>query len=420
MELTVPGHPDAGRARAPRGGPGRGGPGRGDRGSGLPGAALTLIHTGQAPTRSALTTALRVTRATAGAVAAELRDLGLIEVDTGPPGGAQGRPSHRLRAHPAGPVALAAHIYPDGYTVALVGLGGHIVARTDTPADMRGDPAPALAPAAAAGAELLRHSGRACVGAAFALPTAISEPEGAAVSPLYLGWPTGTKVRDIITGLLTDQGLSVPCQAVNDVNAVALAEHRHGAGTGAAYLLVVSAEHRGVGAALVLRGALYTGSTGLSMEAGHVSVDPGGLPCPCGNRGCLNVETDAERFMTLSGRAARPDGPLLDQATAILAAEYESDPRVRAAAAALVQRLGLGLAGLINVLNPDRVLLGGLHKYLLEAAPDQLREAVALRSPWGRAAVVPIQPCALDAGGLIGAAERAWQPVLDDPTALAR
>jgi len=156
------------------------------------------------------------------------------------------------------------------------------------------------------------------------------------------------------------------------------------------------------------------------MEAGHVSVDPGGLPCPCGNRGCLNVETDAERFMTLSGRAARPDGPLLDQATAILAAEYESDPRVRAAAAALVQRLGLGLAGLINVLNPDRVLLGGLHKYLLEAAPDQLREAVALRSPWGRAAVVPIQPCALDAGGLIGAAERAWQPVLDDPTALAR
>jgi len=92
MELTVPGHPDAGRARAPRGGPGRGGPGRGDRGSGLPGAALTLIHTGQAPTRSALTTALRVTRATAGAVAAELRDLGLIEVDTGPPGGVGAQP----------------------------------------------------------------------------------------------------------------------------------------------------------------------------------------------------------------------------------------------------------------------------------------------------------------------------------------
>src|SRR5690348_11861845 len=262
MELTVPGQRDSGeRARAARGAPGRH-----DRGSGLPGAALTLIHTGQAPTRSALTTALNVTRATAGAVAAELRDLGLIEVDTGPRGGAHGRPSHRLRIDPQGPVALAAHIYPDGYAVALISLGGQIVARADSAADMRGDPALALAPAAAAAAELLRRSGRACVGAAFALPTAIAEPEGAAVSPLYLGWPTGTKVRDIITGLLADQGVSVRCQAINDVNAVALAEHRHGAGAGAAYLLVVSAEHRGVGAALILHGALYTGSTGLSME----------------------------------------------------------------------------------------------------------------------------------------------------------
>ena len=352
MELTVPGQPHAGPARAARGGPGRHDRGSG---SGLLGTALTLIHTGQAPTRSALTAALNVTRATAGAIAAELRDLGLIEVDAAPRGGAQGRPSHRLRIDPGGPVALAAHVYPDGYAVALIGLGGQIVARAASPADMRGDPALALAPAAA-GAELLRRSGRACVGAAFALPTAIAEPEGAAVSPLYLGWPTGTKVRDTIAGLLADQDLTVPCQAINDVNAVALAEHRHGAGTGAAYLLVVSAEHRGVGAALVLRGALYTGSTGLSMEAGHVSVDPAGLPCPCGNRGCLNVETDADRFMTLAGRAARPDSPVLDQATAILAAEYASDPQVRAAATAIVQRLGLGLAGLINVLNPDRVL----------------------------------------------------------------
>ena len=91
MELTVPGQPHVGPARAARGGPGRGGPGRGDRGSGLLGTALTLIHTGQAPTRSALTAGLGVTRATAGAVAAELRDLGLIEVDTGPRGGAQGQ-----------------------------------------------------------------------------------------------------------------------------------------------------------------------------------------------------------------------------------------------------------------------------------------------------------------------------------------
>ena len=397
---------------------------RHDRG-GLPGAALTLIHTGQAPTRSALTAALGVTRATAGAVTGELRDLGLIQVDTGTRAGTQGRPSHGLAIDPGGPVALAAQLHPDGFAVALVGLGGRIVAETSRQVPASGDPARALAPLAAAGAGLLAQSGRACVGAALAVPSAVSEPEGAAVSPLYLGWPTGAKVRDVFGGLLADQlaehGLgTMTCVAVNDVNAVALAEHRHGAGRGARYLLVVAAEHRGVGGALVLRGTLYTGSGGLSMEAGHVSVDPNGRPCPCGNRGCLNVETDAERFMAAAGLVPAPDTAVLDQAIAAVSAGYATDPRVRAAVSTLVVPLGLGLAGLINVVNPDRVLLGGLHKHLLLAAPDQLREAVALRSPWGRGAGVPIHPCALDNGGLIGAAELAWQPVLDDPSLVAR
>lgn len=392
-----------------------------ERGS-LSGAALTLIHTGRAPTRAALTEALGVTRATAGAVAAELRDLRLIHVETGTGGGSLGRPSHRLVIDENGPVALAAQLHPDGFEVALVGLGGRIVASVTAQGAAPDDPARALAPLAEHGAALLRRSGRACVGATLAVPSAIAEPDGTAVSPLYLAWPTGTKIRDIYAGLLAEQGVRGPgelnCRAVNDVNAVALGEHRHGAGRGASHLLVVAGEHRGVGGALVLHGTLYAGSTGLSMEAGHVSVDTHGRPCPCGNRGCLNVETDAERFMQAAGRVPVPGAAVLDQAIAALTAGYATDPAVRAAATSLVERLGLGLAGLINVVNPDLVLLGGLHRYLLEAAPEQLRDAVAARSPWGRGAGVPIRTCVLDDGGLIGAAELAWQPVLDDPAIL--
>ena len=436
----------------------------------LAGAALTLIHTRQAGTRSELTARLGVTRATVGAITGELRDLGLIQVDAGSGEGQHGRPSHRLHADPDGPVALAAELHADGFAVAVMGLGAVIHARASHAAPMRAGLEQALAPVSEAAAALLREwerrrsrgrrSGRICVGAAIAVQSAVTEPAETAVGALYLGWPDGAPVRDTFAAQLAVAGVSgphgapLPCRVVNDVNATALAEHRHGAGRDASHLLVVSAPQRGVGGALVRRGALYAGSTGLAMEAGHVSIDPHGRPCPCGNRGCLNVETDAAAFLDTVGR--RPGGTAADDRTAanrgavdraaadraagdraagdsalsdrgdsalqaairLLTDNYATDPGVRAATAAIAERLGLGLASLINVVNPDRVLLGGLHKHLLLAEGDRLIGAAAARSPWGRAAAVPIEPCALDDSALLGAAELAWQPVLDNPALL--
>ncbi len=391
------------------------------------GPALALIHGGRAPTRAALGAGLGVTRATAGAVAAELQALRLIQVDTAPGGGTLGRPSHRLSINPDGPVALAAQVHPDGFQVALVGLGGRVVAATDRILTIGDDPERALALVAEAGARLLRLAGppdRPCVGAGLAVPSAVAEPDGVAVSPLYLSWPSDTPVRDIFADQVARAGITGPggvpcaCSAANDINLAALAEHRHGAGRGAGHLLVVATGHRGVGGALVLGGRLYTGSTGLGMEVGHVSVDPQGRPCRCGSRGCLDVETDALSFMEAAGRVPRPRVPVIEQATALLRGEYAVDATVRGAAAAVVERLGLGLADLINVLNPDRILLGGLLGDLLAADPGRLRDTVAARSPWGRGSSVPVLGCVLESGSLVGAAELAWQPVLDDPAIL--
>jgi predicted NBD/HSP70 family sugar kinase len=250
----------------------------------------------------------------------------------------------------------------------------------------------------------------------------VAEPAGTAVSPLYVGWPTGAPIRDIFAtqvsraGIIGPGGAALECQVANDINLAALAEYRHGAGRDAGHLLVVATGHRGTGGALIVGGRLYTGSSGLGMEAGHVTVSPGGRPCRCGNRGCLDVETDPVSFLEAAGRVPRPGVTVLEQATAVLRGAH--DPAVRAVASTLIEYLGIGLAGLINVLNPDRVLLGGLHRDLLAADPERLRAAVAKRSPWGRGSSVPLLPCALDQGGLIGAAELAWQPVLDDPSIL--
>jgi predicted NBD/HSP70 family sugar kinase len=383
------------------------------------------VHTGRAPTRALLTAELGVTRATAGAVAAELEALGLIRVDTRPSGlsGAQGRPSHRLDVAPDGPVALALQVHADGFRAALVGLGGGIVATAPGCVTVAADPAQVLGEVVAAGAELLRSHGRTCVGAGLAVPSAVAEPEGAALNPLHLAWPAGAPVLRVLTeqvariGVLGPDGRPVPCFVGNDVNVAALAEHRHGAGQDAQHLLVVASGHRGVGGALVLDGRLHTGSSGLALEVGHLTVVPDGRPCYCGSRGCLDVEADPLAFLQAAGRPPGPEVSLLQQAVDLLRTQY-ADPAVQRAAHTLIDRLGAGLAGLVNVLNPDRILLGGLHRHLLEADPERLRAVVADRSLWGRSGSVPVLGCALDHNSLVGAAELAWQPVLDDPLAV--
>ncbi|WP_260867442.1 ROK family protein [Streptomyces sp. SAJ15] len=441
-----------------------------ERGRSALGPALELVHTGRAPTRAVLTAELGVTRATAGAVAAELEALGLIQVDARPggAGGSQGRPSHRLAIAPNGPVVLAAQVHSDGFRAALVGLGGRIVATAPGCMTVPADPAQVLGAVVEAGAGLLRETGKRCVGAGLAVPSAVAEPEGTALNPLHLAWSAGAPVRELFTRSLAAAGIPHEGFAGNDVNLAALAEHRHGAGRGAQHLLCVATGHRGVGGALVLDGRLHTGSAGLALEVGHLTVNPEGAPCHCGSRGCLDIEADPLAFLTAAGREPGPEVSLLQQARELLRAEYgepvgagvpgESaaddaagpatptgargasdvtsggaagpaaaaapgggagsvprDPRVRAATHQLIDRLGLGLAGLVNILNPDRIILGGLHRELLEADPERLRAVVAERSLWGRSGGVPILPCTLDYNSLVGAAELAWQPVLDDP-----
>ncbi|WP_354639043.1 ROK family protein [Kitasatospora camelliae] len=393
-----------------------------DRGRTLLGPALRLIHTGQAPTRSALTGALDVTRATAGAVTGELEALGLITVDSSPAGGGRGRPSHRLAVAPAGPVVIAAQIHADGVSVALAGLGGHLVEARHLPLPSATDPVRLLRAAAEAGAELARATQRRCLGIGLALPNPVTEPDGTALAALHFAWPSGTPVADLFAEEVrkADPGpratTPLPSAVANDANLAALAEHRHGAGRGARHLLLVTSGHRGVGGALVIDGRLHTGSAGLALEVGHLTVDPQGRPCACGNRGCLNAETDPEALFVAAGRTPDPDRSVFGQARALAA---DPDPAVRRAVDHVVDRLGLGLAGLVNILNPDRIVLSGLHLDLLAAAPERLAAVVADRCLWGRSGRVPIVPAQVTHAGLVGAAELAWEPYLNDPQASA-
>lgn len=162
---------------------------------------------------------------------------------------------------------------------------------------------------------------------------------------------------DVPLARLLSEALGAPARLENDANASALAEWLYGAGRGARNLAFLTCS-TGIGAGLILDGRLYRGATFLAGEAGHQVIVPDGLPCGCGNRGCL------EAYASGSGMARR------------LAALRASDPALPSTAREVVERarsghrfslsfleetaeyLAMGLANLIFCINPDRIVLG--------------------------------------------------------------
>jgi predicted NBD/HSP70 family sugar kinase len=183
-------------------------------------------------------------------------------------------------------------------------------------------------------------------------------------------------------------------------------------------MLFVTTAGRGVGGALVTDGHLFTGSAGYALEVGHITVEPRGRLCHCGNRGCLDVEADP--LALLPPRVVR--GLAGDEDLEALAREVVQaagrDREARSAVRRVTDRLGDALAALVNLFNPDRIVLGGLFADLQTAMPERLAGTVFRRSFLDAASRVPIVPAALGEDAiLLGAGELALQPILDDPRA---
>jgi predicted NBD/HSP70 family sugar kinase len=382
------------------------------------GRALTLVHTGAATSRSELTSKLGLTRTAVGQLVGQLADRKLVAIETHPATkGGTGRPSHRLTPHPDGPVAVAIQLHADALSAATVGLGGARQRLVEEPLPSPPTPGAVVTQLAAVAVQLARSTTRPCLGVGVALPSALGD-DGSALAAHYLDWPAALPVGRLLAADLARHRLRLPVALGNDANLAALAEHRHGAGRGARHLLYLMTGHRGIGGGLVVNGQLHTGSAGYALEVGHLTVNPGGRPCRCGNLGCLDVEADPAALLAAAGRDQRSDHDLVATARALIRAAAH-DPVARAATATVVDHLATGLASLVNVLNPDRIVLGGLLADLLAEHKTQLQRLLAERSFLDQAAAVALHPQRFPDSALLGAAELAMQPLLDDPQRLA-
>jgi glucokinase len=209
---------------------------------------------------------------------------------------------------------------------------------------------------------------------------------------------------------LADQ-LRLPVIIENDANAAAIGELWRGAARGCRTIVCLTLG-TGVGGGIILDGKLWRGATNAAAEIGHMSIEPfGGAPCGCGSRGCLEVYASATAIVRMA-REAKPHYPASRLCTGDgLTAEvvYRSAKEGDDLAIEVFQRvgayLGIGLANLINVLNPEMIVIGGGVANAWDLFDRDMRQQVNQRAfPLPGAEVKIVRAQCDDDAGLLGAA----------------
>ena len=168
--------------------------------------------------------------------------------------------------------------------------------------------------------------------------------------------------------------LGVPVALINDARAFGLAELRLGAGRGASSLVGLTLG-TGVGGVIAVDGKVHQGHDGTAGEVGHQTIDPDGPSCNCGNRGCLEAFARADRLAEACGTATAEEA--VERARSGDATALEGLRRVG-------RYLGIGIANMIVVISPDRVVIGGgiaaAGDLLLDEARAEIRRRVLTTS----------------------------------------
>ena len=225
--------------------------------------------------------------------------------------------------------------------------------------------------------------------------------------------------RDVPLARQLERRLRCRCAVDNDVNLFALGEWRFGAGRGSNHLVCLTLG-TGVGGGLVLNGALYRGAAGAAGELGHMVIDPRGRRCGCGKRGCLEAQVGTAAILRMGREALRQrPGPLralCRQARGHLTPELVSraahagDRGAQQVWRAVGRWLGLGLANVTNLLNPDRIVIGGGVANAWDLFAPIVKASVRAQAMEVSSRAVQIVRARLgNSAGVVGAAVLVWE-----------
>jgi predicted NBD/HSP70 family sugar kinase len=379
-------------------------------------AIVRELHGSGTLSRSDLVARTGLTRSAIRALTGELIAGDLATEGPAALDGTPGRPSPLVSPDPHGAVAIALEIAVDSLAAAAVGLGGQVfhVERVDLP---RGRSS--VADIAAALAELATDirsrlpDADPIVGVGVAVVGVVRRIDGMVSLAPNLGWrdePLGDHLSAVL-------GIDAPLSFANEADLAAVAEARRGAARFVDDVVLIWGSV-GVGGGLIVGGEPLTGAAGYGGEVGHIPVNPDGLPCRCGSIGCWETEVGGSALLRRAGYSPEGGPEALD---AVLAEAEAGSPSALAAFAETGRWLGIGLAGVINILNPQLVLIGGRfapsYPFLRTTLEAELDRRVLRASRH----IVRVIPATLGVDApLLGAAELAFEPLLSDPAAWLR
>jgi predicted NBD/HSP70 family sugar kinase len=379
-------------------------------------AIVRHLHLSGPLTRSELTARTGLNRSTVGALAGELAAAGLARESTPEERSGAGRPSLVVSLETTKIWVLAIELATEALVAARVGVGGRVLEELSEPRDWRSDltPEAAVASLARMAKQLERGApaGSRRVGVFAAVPGIVRREDGFVHLAPNLAW------REVPFGAMLSKALPgrPVIQAANEADLGALAEHTRGAGVGSRHMIYVSG-NVGVGAGVIVEGALLAGRSGYAGEVGHMKLNPDGHRCRCGGRGCWESEIGAAALLRRAGRRA-PDARL--GMAKVLADAEQGNPRAVAAVRETALWVGRGAASLLNIFNPEILIFGGELRAVFRAS-----ESTILSELRRQALPSSVSDARLAGAGLgsdsvvLGAAEMAFAPFLANPLASA-
>jgi glucokinase len=284
----------------------------------------------------------------------------------------------------------------------LVGMHGVVLEERRVPTGTDDGPRAVVDGIVALAADLATHDGVVAVG--IGVPGIVDADAGIARYASNLGW------RDVPFGTLVGECTGLPVALGHDVRNAALAEATWGAAASARsmYFLAIGT---GIAGGAVRDGVVDDGATGQAGEIGHMVVVPGGLACPCGNRGCLETVASASRIGAAYARATGTPRTAADVAADVRA----GDPLAVQVWTTAVDVLADGLAALTVLTDPGLIVLGGGLSLAGPVLLDPLRPALAARLTFRDPPPLLLTELG-DRAGLLGAGARAWRVVHRDTT----